>query len=383
MQKKIQKPRPTPARREQPAGVYLIHGENELAVTDQAREIIQRLIPASAEALSLEVIPAQAGNVAEALECIDQCRAAIQTVSLLGGPKAVWLRNASFLDQGLIGKSRAVRERLQTLADILSSGLPADQLLVITSPKVDAASAFFKACQAAGQVLEFKLGKPWQRDKPAADFAAQAFRKLGLNISGSVLQAFMLKVGNDQRRIQQEAEKLALYLGEQHTVRQEHIAEITSASREFFGFNLEDAVAKRDLTSALRLLRQLLFQNEKPMGLIFGLENRFRSLAILRAALAKKWLSLSGQFLNKGRMNQEQEDFLYQTLNDNRLKNPYLAAQRAQQALAFSAAELDQRRAWILATRRQLVSSALPDRLALEMLIIKLCQPGARAGQGG
>lgn len=193
----------------------------------------------------------------------------------------------------------------------------------------------------------------------------------------------MLKVGNDQRRIQQEAEKLALYLGEQHTVRQEHIAEITSASREFFGFNLEDAVAKRDLTSALRLLRQLLFQNEKPMGLIFGLENRFRSLAILRAALAKKWLSLSGQFLNKGRMNQEQEDFLYQTLNDNRLKNPYLAAQRAQQALAFSAAELDQRRAWILATRRQLVSSALPDRLALEMLIIKLCQPGARAGQGG
>jgi hypothetical protein len=90
--------------------------------------------------------------------------------------------------------------------------------------------------------------------------------------------------------------------------------------------------------------------------------------------LDKRWIRLSGEYMVKDAMTAEQEQLFYQALNDNRLKSAYVGGKRTQQALNFTSAELDACRARILATRRQLVSSSLPPPLAMELLVIKLCQ---------
>ncbi len=358
--------------------VYLIHGENELEATAQAKAIIRTAIPPEEETLGLEMINARADNPAAALGVIKQCREAAQTVGFLGGRKAVWLRNANFLDQGAIGKSKEVHARLRDLADAFRGGLPAGHLLVITAPAVDGRSEFYQACKDGGRVISVELDKPWNRDRPALAFAVRAFRELGLEASGETCEAFVAKVGTDYRQLRQEAEKLAIYLGETRSVRREDIEAISSPARELFTWQLEDALGNRDLLSALRILRQLLFQKEEPIKLMLGVESRFRSLVILRDALDKKWVRVAGKFMNRDRMTPAQEEFLYQALNDNRLRNPYAAGSRASQAENFTRQELEVCRRQILETRRQLVSSAFPDTLAMEMLIIKICRKKSR-----
>lgn len=362
--------------------VYLIHGENELEATENAKQIIRQAIPPEEETLGLEMINARADSVAEALGFLQQGRAALQTLGFLGGRKAVWLRNANFLDQGVIGKSKEVHARLQDLADAFQGGLPAGHFLVITTPDADGRSEFYRACKETGRVISVELDKPWQRDKAALAFAVRAFQELGLTAPEPVFRAFVEKAGTDSRQLRQEAEKLSLYLGQTRSVRGADIEAIISPARELFGWQLEDAIGNRDLAAALRILRQLFFQKEEPIKLFFGLESRFRSLVILREALDKRWVRISDRFMNKGAMTPAQEEFLYQTLNDNRLKNPYAAGLRARQAMAFTRQELADCRREILATRRRLVSSSLQPTLVMEMLLIKLCRKKARPEKG-
>ncbi len=60
--------------------------------------------------------------------------------------------------------------------------------------------------------------------------------------------------------------------------------------------------------------------------------------------------------------------------------HPFVAGKLAAQALAFTRAELDDRRAWLLETRQAMVSSVLPKTWLLEVLLIKLCQGGPPPG---
>ncbi len=354
--------------------VYLVHGEEELLVTGKAKDLIRRVIPADQELLGLEVIDAQSDLVAQALTVLKQCREAVLTAGFLGGRKAVWLRNANFLDQGVLGRSKDVRAGLRNLAELFRTGLPAGHILVITAASVDEKSPFYEACRAAGEVIGFKSEKAWQRDKAAVPFAADLFRKLGLGADGEVVKAFVDRAGTNFRQLQSEAEKLALYLGPGRAVQAADIETIVSPTRERFGWELEDALGDRDLSKALRILRRLLFQKEPPIKLFSGIESRFRSLLILREALDQGWIRVSGRFMARARMTPEQEQVFYEALNDNRLKNPYVAGQRARQAERFTRRELERCRRLVLNTRRRLVSSSVPAPLAMETMAAALCR---------
>lgn len=373
-------PIPSPPAGARPPQVFLVHGEDEWKVSSKARELIRRAIPAEEETLGLEVIHAQAEKAEEALAILKRCREAILTVGFLGGRKAVWLRSADFLDQTVIGKAKEVRARLRDLADTVQAGLPPGHILVVTAPDVDVKSDFYRACQAAGEVLGFQEEKPWQRDKSALPFAAGALRDRGVAASQAVLEAFVAKVGCDSRQLQQEAEKLALYVGAGRPAQLEDVGAVVSPARDAFAWELEDALGNRDLGQSLRLLRQLLFQKEEPIKLIGVMESRFRSLLILREALDNGWIRIAGEWVSNARMTPEEEQLMHLALNDNRLKNRFVISKRAIQAAAFTRAELERCRRLILRVRRQLVSSSLPAPLALELLIVNLCRTPARRG---
>ncbi len=353
--------------------LYLIYGQDELAVTSQAKAIIDKAVLPSEAAWGLEIINAQADKISEALASLQQCREALQTIGFLEGRKAVWLRDANFLDQGPIAKSKEVRARVQDLADIIQSGLPVGLLLVISATQVDQKSPLYKACQSLGKLIQFEVDKPWRRDKAAVSFAARQFKKLGLVARPDLINAFVLKAGTDFRQLQQEAQKLSLYLGSDHNVRGADLDAIVSCGRELYVWNFEDALADKNLAAAIPILRQLLFQKEDPIRLIAGLENRFRNLLILREALDQGYLSLTtrGEIIKSSAAPGQQ--WLRQALEaDKRLQNSYVLQRQTRQAANFKRAELDRCRAWILDVRRRLVLSSQPAALVMEILVTKI-----------
>jgi DNA polymerase III delta subunit len=362
--------------------VCLIIGEDEFSATAAAREKIDRFVPPADQTLGLEIIDGQADIIDQALACLRQCLEAIRTIGFLGGRKVVWLRGVDFLSDPIIGRNKDVQETLQILADTMAGGIPEGHLLIITALKMDARTSFYKACIAQGELIAFDLAeKPWQRDRGAMTFAMHAFKDAGLQAGNELIESFVQKVGTDTRQIMQETAKLATYLGGRREVQAADIETITSTSRDLFAWDLEDAVSKRDLRQSLTVLRQLLFQRMDPIRLISGLEGRFRHLLILREALDNRWIAaqpmghdnfkltmadlpeaLAGQF--KQALASEKGTPLH----------PFVAGKLAGQATLFTRPEIDQRRTWILASRRQMVSSAIPGPLILEYLVLKLCR---------
>jgi DNA polymerase III delta subunit len=265
----------------------------------------------------------------------------------------------------------------------MAGGIPEGHLLIITALKMDARTSFYKACIAQGELIEFDLAeKPWQRDRGAMTFAMHAFKDAGLQIDTELIESFVQKVGTDTRQIMQEIAKLVTYLGGRHEAKAADIDAITSTSRDLFAWDLEDAVSKRDLPQSLTVLRQLLFQRMDPIRLISGLEGRFRHLLILREALDNQWITVQpmghANFkLTFADLPEALAEQFKQALASEKGTplHPFVAGKLAGQATGFTRPEIDQRRAWILASRRQLVSSVIPGPLILEYLVLKLCLP--------
>jgi DNA polymerase III delta subunit len=189
----------------------------------------------------------------------------------------------------------------------------------------------------------------------------------------------------------QETAKLATYLGGRREVQDADIETITSTSRDLFAWDLADAVGMRDLPRSLTVLRQLLFQREEPIGLISGLEGRFRQLLIFREALDNRWIALQPMGHDNFKLTFADLPEALATQFKQALASekgtplhPFVAGKLAGQATRFTRPEIDQRRDWLLASRRQLVSSVIPGPLILEYLILKLCRPkGTSTNQKG
>ncbi|MFA5042667.1 MAG: hypothetical protein WC381_02615 [Kiritimatiellia bacterium] len=362
--------------------VCLIVGEDEFSATAAAREKIDRFVPPADQTLGLEIIDGQADVIDQALACLRQCLEAIRTIGFLGGRKVVWLRGVDFLSDPIIGRNKDVQETLQILADTMAGGIPEGHLLIITALKADARTSFYKACIAQGELIEFDLAeKPWQRERGAMAFAMHAFKDAGLQAGNEAVERFVRKVGDDTRQIVQETAKLATYLGGRREVRAADIEAITATSRDLSAWDLEDAVGRRDLRQSLTVLRQLLFQRMEPIRLISGLEGRFRHLLILREALDNRRIALQPMGhdnfkLTMADLPEELAEQFKQALASEKGTplHPFVVGKLAGQAAQFTRLEIDRRRDWLLASRRQLVSSAIPGPLLLEYLILKLCR---------
>lgn len=361
--------------------VYLIFGEDEYLVSNKAKEIVDTLVPVEDRALGLEIIDGNAENAESARTAISQCEEAIQTLGLFCNRKVVWFRDVSFLCENLIGKSEAVKSRVNQLASLISSGLSAGQVLVITSPKVDKRHAFYKACNKFGKVEEFRVSeKSYQAEQAAEARLKGMLRDADLKMSSEVFALFMEKVGINIRQMVNEVEKLAVFMGDNKTVSRGDIEAVVCSSRESLAWDLADAFGRRDLARCLKTLRQLMFQKESPIGLIIGLSARVKDLMIFREALDKEWLIAGAHGGVKWRdLSPEMEVLFSEGFNkDPRKMHPYRAGLLAEQAKGFSLPALLRCQKAAAEAHVKLVSSRMPQHIVLELLLIRMLSAGSK-----
>lgn len=363
------------------AHIYLIFGDDEFPVSVKAKEVVQSLVPPEEQTFGLEVMEAKADTVDQAVGALRGCLEALQTPGFLGAGKVVWLNDANFFSDTIVARSERVKSLVVELAAIIKAGLLSGQKLVITSAKVDKRSAFYKACKANAEIQEFSIpAKTYKTEQHARERAAVELKRLELKMTQEVLHAFVERVGTESRQIANEIEKLAVFMGSRREVRLEDIDEVVCASRQLAVWDLADAVGERDLPRALKALRQLLFQKESPIGLVVSLQNRLNQLIIFREALDNGWLRLGGS--EKWRTvdwNMPKDiEKMFSSLEERDPRNihPYRAAKLAVQARKFSSSELSSCRKLAIKTHEQLVSSAVPEQLIFEILLIKLLAAG-------
>jgi DNA polymerase III subunit delta len=378
---------PAPAKRTPSKGasptsaIHAVVGSDEAEVKRVALQRAGEMIPPGAGDLGCEIIDGVADNADNASTRVHQTIEAILTLPFFGGDKLVWLKNANFLGDNVTGRSAAVLDALAKLAATLETGLPTGVKLLISAPEVDKRRAFYKALGKVGSVEVFdKLDTSrsgWEDE--AASIVEH--RALGLRFDPEALELFVLQTGGDSRQIDNELEKLDLYLGpDRREVRPADIRLMVPSSRAGVVFELGNALAARDLDSALALVDQLLFQGETPIGiLLVAVIPTVRNLLLSKDLMTRHRLARpSAPFHFTGALNRLPSgatDHLPRK-KDGGL-NTYALGLAAMHAHRYELAELRAALAACLEANIALVTSGLDPKTVLTEIVVKIAAPDA------
>lgn len=117
--------------------------------------------------------------------------------------------------------------------------------------KIDARTKFAKLLKQNAEVFTTK--KIYDNQLP--EWASNMVQQHGLTISQKALQLLVDHIGNDLSRIQNEIEKLAVNLGSRKNITEDDIETYIGVSKEFNVFELQDAMVRKDLAKAIRIIQ--------------------------------------------------------------------------------------------------------------------------------
>src|SRR5881392_948626 len=121
----MKSPIPKAKTKAETANIHAVIGSDEAEVKRVAAELAQKLAPKEAGDFGLEVIDGAADNAEQAAARIRSAIEALQTLPFFGGAKLVWLKNANFLGDNVIGRATSVQTALDELAEVIGGDLGA------------------------------------------------------------------------------------------------------------------------------------------------------------------------------------------------------------------------------------------------------------------
>ena len=251
------------------ANIHAVVGSDESEVKRVAAELAAKLTPPDAGDFGLEIIDGCGDNSEQSAARIRSAIEALQTLPFFGG-KLVWLKNANCLGDSVIGRSAAAQDALAELAEILEGDLAPDITFLLSATEVDKRRSFYKSLgkRAEVQVIDRLDSNRSGWEEEATEMVRGRAKKRGLLFQEEALDLFVLLTGGDTRQIDNELEKLDLYVGKDRSVTAAEVRTLVPLSRAGVIFELGNALSACDLDRALALVRGLLDQGESAIGIL-------------------------------------------------------------------------------------------------------------------
>lgn len=205
------------------------------------------------------------------------------------------IQNAAFARELRVG---AFRDEAASLAEWIEAGLPRDAVLLFTASAVDARKRIVKIVRDQGVVID--LTAEHERSGALARSAIEqvvqrVLADYGKRLERDAYESVIRRVGSDTGSLATEVEKLCLFVGERSQIGEADVREVMRDMAEAWVFDLTGALASRDASKTLAVLRALFAQGEPPLRLVGLLAREFRLLLVARECLATqlrgKWTS--------------------------------------------------------------------------------------------
>lgn len=281
------------------------------------------------------------------------------------------------------GKSRDIDlskrkgSQAHRLAQLLDDGLPEWGFLLLTAVQVDRRMRLYKRFEETGAAIY--LGMERERSgrisrENLLEFVNQQVRESGKNIEPAAREMILARAGDDLRSVQQEIDKLVLFVGEQPVIRAADVAMIFADRGEGWIFDLTRALGERDASAALAQLARLLAQGEHPLRLLGTIAAEVRRLLAARQLLqtdfARSW--------KRGMSFQQFQQNVLTRGAPLLTRNPYADYLCFRRAERFSLSDLHAYMEEIFAADLRLKSSGGQPRLVMERLLLAMCLGGSQ-----
>jgi DNA polymerase III subunit delta len=116
--------------------------------------------------------------------------------------------------------------------------------------KLDGRTKFAKLVKEKGVLVTTKK----LYENQIADWTMQLMQSKGLTITNKALSLIVDHIGNDLSRINNEIEKLSINLADRKAVNEDDVEKYIGVSKEFNVFELQAAMAKKDMAKAIRII---------------------------------------------------------------------------------------------------------------------------------
>jgi DNA polymerase III subunit delta len=252
------------------AAIHAVVGSDESEVKRVAAELAAKLTPPEAGDFGLDMIDGCADNAEQAASRVRSTIEALQTLPFFGGAKLVWLKNVNFLGDDQKSRSASVQSALEELTAAIETDFGSNIIFLLSATEVDKRRSFYKSLSKRAELQVFdrldSSRSGWEQE--ATEIVRGRVEARGLQFDADALELFVLLTGGDTRQIDNELEKIDVYLGLERMVTVENVRELVPLSRAGVIFELGNALAQRDLERALTLVRRLLDQGETAIGIL-------------------------------------------------------------------------------------------------------------------
>lgn len=170
----------------------------------------------------------------------------------------------------------------EALADYLPM-IPDTTCIVFVEDAVDKRNRLFKKVKELGHAAEMKRQDSAQLARWAGTILAQNGRK----ITGSTMNLFLERTGDDMENIRMELEKLISYTMGSDVVTTEDVEAVTTVQVTNKIFDMVNAIVTRKTRLAMDLYEDLLTLKEPPMRILFLIARQFNQLLLVKEMTAK------------------------------------------------------------------------------------------------
>jgi len=261
------------------------------------------------------------------------------------------------------------------LNGLLDEGLPDWDFLLITAVQVDRRTRLYKRLEEIGAVLYLGL----DRDRTGKvtresllEFVNQRLSQSGKTVEPRAREMILSRASDELLGLQQELDKLVLFVGERQAIRGADVEAIFTDRGEGWVFDLTNAIGDRDAAGALSQLARLLAQGEHPLRLLGMVASEVRRLLSARQLiendLARNWTG--------GMSYQQFQQTILKQGAPLLTRNPYADYMCFQRAERFSLTDLRFYMEELFDADLRLKSSGSQPRIVMEKLILSMCLSG-------
>jgi len=240
------------------AHVVLLYGQDQGLIRVRRERLFAAWLDDPADAMALTVLTGD-----EARQDPARLADETQAYSMLGGRRAL----------RVIDAGDGVTDALKTVLAFSSVEAP---VLVEAPRELAPTSSLRKLCEREPHAAAIPCYRPEPRDLPR--LVEEGLRARGLEAERPALDYLAQHAGADRAVLDQELDKLALYVGATRRVRFEDAAACVGDSAALELDALVHATAGGETARAADLVERLLLAKHTPVGIVRALTNHYRRL---------------------------------------------------------------------------------------------------------
>ncbi len=250
------------------ASIYLFYGEEDFLIDEAVQLIIGRTLDDGTRGFNLDVVY---GSKVEAKDVV----AHAASFPMMRGKRVVVVKEFEKLVTTDVAK--------EVIGAYINNPLEST-ILVLVSFEPDFRRKPFTDLKKKAALVECK---PFY-DNQVPGWIAERVHLQGREANAEACRLIQAYVGNSLRSLQNELDKLYVFLGDRKNITAEDVAAVVGATKGYTVFELQNAIGRRDAKDAIKILERMLENGQSPQMIVVMLTRFFTQLWKLTDARTRK-----------------------------------------------------------------------------------------------